>query len=205
MSGNLPSDQDEPGRPRDLLPRRCEGSEYQAFTSSIRPSGHVQKAMALSDDDKKKETLETNYYPASDRRRLVVVHCRKAGPDRCEQGPPAGATRPRATLLPMAYQHAVPPATPHGLWRDTRQWFSGPTDVAKSSRTAWPPSSARRASPSLILVGFRVRHLDGRGGQEPEEAHSLRHPPLSLAIQGGVCYLVEYFAANFFLEPGATR
>ena len=50
---------------------------------------------------------------------------------------------------------------------------------------------------------IRIRDRDGRRGQEPT-----KHIPIaviaSLLIQGLVCYLFEYFAANYFLNSGYT-
>ena len=55
----------------------------------------------------------------------------------------------------------------------------------------------------LILVGFEsVTSM----GEEAKDAK--RHIPravlLSLTIQGAICYLIEYFAANYALNPGYT-
>jgi basic amino acid/polyamine antiporter, APA family len=53
----------------------------------------------------------------------------------------------------------------------------------------------------LILVGFESVTSMGE-----EARHPTRDIPravlLSLAIQGGICYLIEYFAANYFLNQG---
>jgi amino acid transporter len=55
----------------------------------------------------------------------------------------------------------------------------------------------------LILVGFESVTSMGEEARDPK-----RHIPwavlLSLAIQGGFCYLFEYFAANYFLHNGYT-
>jgi len=55
----------------------------------------------------------------------------------------------------------------------------------------------------LILVGFESVTSMGE-----EARHAKRDIPravlLSLAIQGAVCYLIEYFAANYFLNQGYT-
>jgi amino acid transporter len=55
----------------------------------------------------------------------------------------------------------------------------------------------------LILVGFESVTSMGE-----EAKNAKRDIPravlLSLAIQGGVCYLIEYFAANYFLNNGYT-
>src|SRR5262249_4485182 len=53
----------------------------------------------------------------------------------------------------------------------------------------------------LILVGFESVTSMGEEAKDPK-----RHIPkaviLSLLIQGLVCYLIEYFAANYFLHNG---
>jgi amino acid transporter len=55
----------------------------------------------------------------------------------------------------------------------------------------------------LILVGFESVTSMGE-----EARNAKRDIPravlLSLAIQGGVCYMIEYFAANYFLNKGYT-
>ena len=56
----------------------------------------------------------------------------------------------------------------------------------------------------LILVGFESVTSMGE-----EAKNAKRDIPravlLSLLIQGVVCYLIEYFSASYFLNPGATR
>ena len=55
----------------------------------------------------------------------------------------------------------------------------------------------------LILVGFESVTSMGE-----EAKNAKRDIPravlLSLFIQGVVCYLIEYFAASYFLNPGYT-
>jgi APA family basic amino acid/polyamine antiporter len=55
----------------------------------------------------------------------------------------------------------------------------------------------------LILVGFES--VTSMGG---EAKNPTKHIPIaviaSLLIQGVVCYLIEYFAANYFLNSGYT-
>ena len=55
----------------------------------------------------------------------------------------------------------------------------------------------------LILVGFESVTSMGE-----EAKNAKRDIPravlLSLLIQGVVCYLIEYFCAGFFLNPGYT-
>jgi amino acid transporter len=55
----------------------------------------------------------------------------------------------------------------------------------------------------LILVGFESVTSMGEEARNPKKDIP-RAVLLSLAIQGGVCYLVEYFAANYFLNSGYT-
>jgi amino acid transporter len=55
----------------------------------------------------------------------------------------------------------------------------------------------------LILVGFESVTAMGGKARNPT-----KHIPIaviaSLLIQGLVCYLIEYFAANYFLNSGYT-
>jgi APA family basic amino acid/polyamine antiporter len=55
----------------------------------------------------------------------------------------------------------------------------------------------------LILVGFESVTSMGEEARNPKKDIP-RAVLLSLAIQGGVCYLIEYFAANYFLNSGYT-
>ncbi len=55
----------------------------------------------------------------------------------------------------------------------------------------------------LILVGFESVTSMGEEAKNPTRDIP-RAVLLSLAIQGGVCYLIEYFAANYFLNKGYT-
>ncbi len=55
----------------------------------------------------------------------------------------------------------------------------------------------------LILVGFESVTAMGEEARRPKKDIP-RAVLLSLAIQGGVCYLIEYFAANYFLNNGYT-
>ena len=55
----------------------------------------------------------------------------------------------------------------------------------------------------LILVGFESVTAMGEEAKNPKK-HIGRAVLLSLAIQGAVCYLFEYFAANYFLNSGYT-
>jgi len=55
----------------------------------------------------------------------------------------------------------------------------------------------------LILVGFESVTAMGEEAKRPKKDIP-RAVLLSLAIQGAFCYLVEYFAANYFLHNGYT-
>jgi basic amino acid/polyamine antiporter, APA family len=55
----------------------------------------------------------------------------------------------------------------------------------------------------LILVGFESVTAMGEEAKNPKKDIP-RAVLLSLAIQGGCCYLFEYFAANYFLHNGYT-
>ena len=55
----------------------------------------------------------------------------------------------------------------------------------------------------LILVGFESVTAMGEESKNPKRDVP-RAVLLSLAIQGGFCYLFEYFAANYFLHNGYT-
>jgi amino acid transporter len=55
----------------------------------------------------------------------------------------------------------------------------------------------------LILVGFESVTAMGEEAKNPKRDIP-RAVLLSLAIQGGCCYLFEYFAANYFLHNGYT-
>jgi basic amino acid/polyamine antiporter, APA family len=55
----------------------------------------------------------------------------------------------------------------------------------------------------LLLVGFESVTAMGEEAKNPKKDIG-RAVLLSLAIQGAVCYLIEYFAANYFLNSGYT-
>ena len=55
----------------------------------------------------------------------------------------------------------------------------------------------------LLLVGFESVSAMGEEAKNPKKDIG-RAMLLSLAIQGAVCYLFEYFAANYFLNSGYT-
>ncbi len=55
----------------------------------------------------------------------------------------------------------------------------------------------------LLLVGFESVTAMGEEAKNPKKDIG-RAVLLSLAIQGAVCYMFEYFAANYFLNSGYT-
>ena len=80
----------------------------------------------------------------------------------------------------------------------TRQWYSNAVDVIKPH--SFSTVFIQACIAILILVGFESVTSMGEEAKNPK-----KHIPyailLSLAIQGGVCYLVEYFAAGYFINP----
>ncbi len=105
-----------------------------------------------------------------------------------------------ATLLKLDYKPAVLEPDPyHPKQATTRQWFTDATDVVKPHGISYIFIQACVAI--LILVGFESVTSMGEEAKNPK-----KHIPwaiiLSLAIQGGFCYLIEYFAAGYFLNPG---
>ncbi len=81
----------------------------------------------------------------------------------------------------------------------TRQYFDGAKDVVAPHSANYMLIQACIAI--LILVGFESVTSMGE-----EAKNAKRDIPravlLSLVIQGAICYLFEYFGANYFLNPG---
>jgi amino acid transporter len=81
----------------------------------------------------------------------------------------------------------------------TRQYFSSAADVVKPH--GFGLTFIQACIAILILVGFESVTSMGE-----EAKNAKRDIPravlLSLFIQGVICYLIEYFAANYFLNPG---
>jgi amino acid transporter len=106
-----------------------------------------------------------------------------------------------ATMLtaPMDYSATTLKPDPyHPKQAETRQWFKDAGDVLMPHSFFFVFIQACIAI--LILVGFESITSMGEEAKNPK-----KHIPwavlLSLAIQGGICYLVEYFAANYLLHP----
>ena len=81
--------------------------------------------------------------------------------------------------------------------KETRQYFASAWDVVKPHGIFFIIVQAGIAI--LILVGFESVTSMGEEAKDPKR-HIPRAVLLSLFIQGLVCYLIEYFCANFFLN-----
>jgi amino acid transporter len=98
-------------------------------------------------------------------------------------------------------EELVDPSDPSKGRQLTRQYFENATDVVKPHGFNFIFIQACVAI--LILVGFESVTSMGE-----EAKNAKRDIPravlLSLLIQGAFCYLFEYFAANFMLNPSYT-
>ena len=173
---NLPSDQQNPADGPQYFPD--EKGVYVVDNSG------AGKPLALTDADKPKEKAETNYYLAVDDKGQPTVTDKAHEP----------------ALLKLDYKPAVQMPDPyHPKQAPTRQWFTDAGDVVKPHGISYIFIQACVAI--LILVGFESVTSMGEEAKNPK-----KHIPwaiiLSLAIQGGFCYLIEYFAAGYFLNPG---
>ncbi len=113
-----------------------------------------------------------------------------------EQHPATMLTAPMdykaAVLTPDAYTPKQPP---------TRQWNADAVDVVKPH--SFSTIFIQACIAILILVGFESVTSMGEEAKNPKKDIPWAIL-LSLAIQGGICYLVEYFAADYFLNPNYT-
>jgi len=95
----------------------------------------------------------------------------------------------------------VDPSDPKKGMQKTRQFFDSAVDVVKPHSISFIFIQACVAI--LILVGFESVTSMGE-----EAKNAKRDIPravlLSLFIQGVICYLIEYFSANFALNPQYT-
>ncbi len=98
-------------------------------------------------------------------------------------------------------QLPIDPSDPKSKLQDTRQFFASALDVVRPHNLSYIFIQACIAI--LILVGFESVTAMGE-----EAKNAKRDIPravlLSLFIQGVICYLIEYFAANFMLNGGYT-
>jgi APA family basic amino acid/polyamine antiporter len=111
----------------------------------------------------------------------------------------AGVPKPKldAAGKPVPFQIAFPEKDEKG------NFLSHPTagSVTGMHNFGWMFVQATIAI--LILVGFESVTAMGGEAKDPK-----RHIPIavvtSLLVQGAFCYLIEYFAANYFLNSGYT-
>jgi amino acid transporter len=174
---NLRSDQQNP----DDGPQSFPDEKGVYVVDSTSGTG---KPLAITDADKPKEKAETNYY-------LAVNDKGQPIPSDEAHAPP---------LLKLDYKPAVLEPDPyHPKQTKTRQWHTDAADVITPHGIGFIFIQACIAI--LILVGFESVTSMGEEAKNPK-----KHIPwavlLSLAIQGGICYLIEYFAAGYFLNPG---
>src|SRR3989454_2645659 len=110
-----------------------------------------------------------------------------------------GIPRPKldADGKPMPYRVSYPERDANGAF----QTHPSALSVIKIHNWGWAFIQATVAI--LILVGFES--VTAMGG---EAKNAKRDVPIavivSLLVQGGFCYLFEYFAANYFLNSGYT-
>ena len=83
----------------------------------------------------------------------------------------------------------------------TRQYFANGADVVRPHGFSF--SIIQACIAILILVGFESVTSMGEEAKNPKRDIP-RAVLLSLFIQGFVCYLLEYFAANYFLNSNYT-
>jgi basic amino acid/polyamine antiporter, APA family len=84
---------------------------------------------------------------------------------------------------------------------DTREFFPNAASVVEPHGLSFALVQACVAI--LLLVGFESATSLGEEARNPRRDIS-RAVLLSLLIQGLICYLFEYFAANYFLNSGYT-
>jgi len=191
---NLPSDQQNPADGPQYFPD--EKGVYAVDASSagkplaIAIPDKPAEGQSKADFDKlvttlTKEKEESNYFLAADD---------KGQPIASDKGHPS-------SLLKLDYSQAVTDDPYHPLLPKARNFFSDAGDVVKPHGISYIFIQACIAI--LILVGFESVTSMGEEAKNPK-----KHIPwaiiLSLAIQGGICYLIEYFAAGYFLNPGYT-
>jgi APA family basic amino acid/polyamine antiporter len=111
----------------------------------------------------------------------------------------AGVPKPKvdAAGKPVPFQIAYPEKDEHGAF------LSHPTASSVTGMHSFGWMFVQATIAILILVGFEsVTSM----GAEAKDAK--RHIPIavitSLLVQGVLCYLFEYFAANYFLNSGYT-
>jgi amino acid transporter len=111
----------------------------------------------------------------------------------------AGVPKPKldAAGKPVSFQIAFPEKDEKG------NFLSHPTAGSVTSMHNFGWMFVQATIAILILVGFESVTAMGGEAKDPK-----RHIPIavvtSLLVQGAFCYLIEYFAANYFLNSGYT-
>jgi len=105
--------------------------------------------------------------------------------------------KPEAAVAPQP----VDPTDPKKGTQDTREFFENAASVVAPHKVSYVFIQACIAI--LILVGFESVTSMGEEAKNPKRDIP-RAVLLSLTIQGAVCYLIEYFAANYALNSGYT-
>jgi amino acid transporter len=111
----------------------------------------------------------------------------------------AGLPKPKldAAGKPVPFQIAFPEKDEKG------NFLSHPTAGSVTSMHNFGWMFVQATIAILILVGFESVTAMGGEAKDPK-----RHIPIavvtSLLVQGAFCYLIEYFAANYFLNSGYT-
>ena len=111
----------------------------------------------------------------------------------------AGVPKPKldAAGKPVPFQIAYPEKDEKG------NFLSHPTAGSVTSMHNFGWMFVQATIAILILVGFESVTAMGGEAKNPK-----RHIPIavvtSLLVQGAFCYLIEYFAANYFLNSGYT-
>jgi APA family basic amino acid/polyamine antiporter len=111
----------------------------------------------------------------------------------------AGVPKPKldAAGKPVPFQIAFPEKDEKG------NFLSHPTAGSVTSMHNFGWMFVQATIAILILVGFESVTAMGGEAKDPK-----RHIPIavvtSLLVQGAFCYLIEYFAANYFLNSGYT-
>jgi len=117
---------------------------------------------------------------------------------------PAGAAKAVEELNTISYKGGITPADPKATppVAETFNYHSSASSVIAPHNFSYVIIQAGIAI--LILVGFESVTAMGE-----EAKNAKRDIPkaviLSLLIQGGFCYLLEYFAANYFLSSSYTN
>jgi APA family basic amino acid/polyamine antiporter len=111
-----------------------------------------------------------------------------------------GAQTPDPFLLGYKPADAV---TGAGTAQDPKTFNLHPTAASVIAPHTFGSVLVQACIAILLLVGFESVTAMGEEAKNPKRDIG-RAVLLSLAIQGAICYLFEYFAANYFLNSGYT-